>query len=143
MRVIETLGEVEAIGIALRLDGEKVRFWFPEPQQREELSRQVAFLRAHRNEVAEYLRKRTAIPPTPPGVRLVDWNLKEPPVAIETCSVVIDSALFARTTLEQLRIALANPRRWVGWSVQQLIDRLAQVGVTVALEIAKSSELQS
>jgi hypothetical protein len=70
----------------------------------------------------------------PPGVRLLAWNLKEPPVAIEVCAVVIDTALFARTTLGQLRKALAYPKRWVGWSVPQLIDRLAQVGVFVALE---------
>src|SRR2546430_13150067 len=55
----------------------------------------------------------------PPGVRLVSWNLKNPPIAIETCSVVTDPALFAKTTLEQLREALANPRRWVGWSILQ------------------------
>ena len=134
MSVSETLGEIEAAGIALRLDGEKVRIWFPEPQQREELAGQVALLRAHRDEVAEFLRKRAAIPPMPPGVHLVKWNLKEPPVAIETCAVVTDPGLFASTTPAQLRAALANPKRWVGWSVPQLIDRLAQVGVTVALE---------
>jgi hypothetical protein len=70
----------------------------------------------------------------PSGVRLVHWNLKEPPVVIDTCSVVTDPSLFARSTLEQLGVALAEPKRWVGWSVPQLIDRLAQVGVTVALE---------
>jgi len=70
----------------------------------------------------------------PPGVRLIEWRLKEPPVAIETCAVVTDSGLFARATLEQLRIALAEPKRWVGWTVPQLIDRLAQVGVLITLE---------
>ena len=70
----------------------------------------------------------------PPGVRLISWNLKDPPVAIETCAVVIGTALFARTTLEQLRIAIEKPTRWVGWTVPQLVDRLAQVGVVVALE---------
>jgi hypothetical protein len=64
----------------------------------------------------------------------VKWSLKDPPVAIETCAVVTEPALFASTTLEQLRVALANPKRWVGWSVSQLIERLAQVGVTVVLE---------
>jgi hypothetical protein len=34
-------------------------------------------------------------------------------------------------------VALAEPKRWVGWSVPQLIDRLAQVGVTVTLESEK------
>ncbi len=76
--------------------------------------------------------------PMPEGVRLVRWKLKEPPIAMETCTVVTDPARFASTTLAQLKAALANPGRWVGWSVPQLIDRLAQVGVTVALEIDKS-----
>jgi hypothetical protein len=67
------------------------------------------------------------------------WNLKEPPVAIESCAVVIEPALFARTTLEQLSIALQNPKRWIGWSVSQLVERLAQVGVAVALENGNSS----
>lgn len=133
MSVSQILAEVEAAGTAFRLDGKRVRVWFPELHQREELARQVAFLRAHRAEVAEFLRKRAAIPPMPHGVRLVEWHLKEPPVAIETCAVVTDLALFASTTLAQLRVALANPRRWLGWSVPQLIDRLAQVGVTVEL----------
>jgi hypothetical protein len=47
---------------------------------------------------------------------------------------VTDPAVFARTTLEELRVALDNPKRWVGWSVAQLIERLAQVGVSVVLE---------
>jgi hypothetical protein len=143
MKVSETLGEIEAVGIAFRLDGAKVRILFPEPQQREELAGQVAFLRAHRDEVAEFLRKRAAIPPMPPGVRLLGWHLKEPPVAVETCAVVTDPALFASTTLEQLGVALANPKHWVGWGVPQLINRLSQVGVTVTLETYKTSEFES
>jgi hypothetical protein len=58
MSVSDVLGEVEAAGIALRLDGERIRIWFPELQQREELADQVAFLRTHREEVAEFLRGR-------------------------------------------------------------------------------------
>jgi hypothetical protein len=69
----------------------------------------------------------------PPGVQLLEWLLKSPPVAIETFAVVTDPALFAETTLEQLRHALSDPKSWVGWSVPQLIERLAQVGVTVKL----------
>jgi hypothetical protein len=141
--VSETLGEIEAVGIASRLDGATVRILFPGPQQREELAGHVAFLRAHRGEVAEFLRKRAAIPPMPPGVLLLGWHLKKPPVAIETCALVTDPVLFASTTLEQLRIALANPKHWVGWSVPQLIDRLSQVGMTVTLETYKTSDPES
>jgi hypothetical protein len=46
-------------------------------------------------------------------------------VAIDSCSVVTDTALFVHSTLEQLRTALAEP---------ELIDRLAQVGLVVLLE---------
>jgi hypothetical protein len=131
--VAETLSEVEVSGAALLLDGDRIRIRYPEAQQHEELATQIAFLRAHRDEVAECLRARAIAPGMPPGVRLVGWNLKSPPVAIDTCSVVVDSDLFARRTIEQLRIALAQPKRWVGWTVPQLMDRLAQVGVVVAL----------
>ena len=132
--MVEVLAEVEAAGVAVRLDGEKVRIRYQEELQRKQLAQLIAFLRAHRREVADLLRARATIPAMPPGVRLLDWNLKQPPVAIDTCSVVTDPALFVRTTLEQLRVALAKPERWVGWTVVQLIDRLRQVGVDVGLE---------
>jgi hypothetical protein len=134
MNVEETVNSIEAVGVTFRIDGGKVRVRYSDESQREELCQQIALLRANKDKVAAFLQARATIPTMPPGVRLIEWNLKEPPVAIETCAVVTDSALFARSTLEQLRKALAQPTRWVGWSIPQLIDRLAQVGVTVALE---------
>ena len=128
------IDELEAAGATLRLDGQKVRVWYPDEERRQALVEQVFTLRAHKEEVTAFLRTRGVIPAMPAGVRLVTWNLKEPPVAIDTCSVVTDPALFARSTLEQLGVALAEPKRWVGWSVPELIDRLAQVGVIVTLE---------
>lgn len=125
---------MEAVGAAFRFDGVRVRVWYPGQQQREELVRHIAFLRAHKEDATRFLRARAVIPAMPPGVRLIAWNLKEPPVAIESCAVVTDSALFARTTLDQLRRVLAQPKHWVGWSAPQLMDRLTQVGVIVALE---------
>jgi hypothetical protein len=58
MRVSEILCKVEAAGIGLRLDGDRIRIWFPEPGQRESVAEQVAFLRTHRDELAELLRER-------------------------------------------------------------------------------------
>lgn len=141
MRVDEALGEIEQVGVELRLDGERVRMRFLKAEQREQLAHHFAFLRAHRDEVARILKCRTSIPRMPPGLKLVRWELKPPPVGIEMSAVVTDPSLFARTTLEQLRIAMAKPRRWVGWSVPQLLDRLAQVGVIVALD-SQSHERQ-
>ena len=132
--LIDILAEIEAAGAVLRLDGDKVRICYQDELQREQLAQHVGFLRARRDEVAEWLRARTAIPPMPPGVRLLSWNLKQAPVAIDTCSVVTEPAMFARSTLEQLRVSLAEPKRWVGWTVSQLVDRLQQVGVVVELE---------
>ena len=88
-------------------------------------------LRKQREKVRAFLRARAAIPAMPTGVRLVSWELKEPPVWIESCAVVVDPGQFARATLGELREKLVNPKRKYGWSVPQLIDRLAQVGVIV------------
>jgi hypothetical protein len=134
VNVPDTVTLIETAGATFRLDGERVHVWYPHEGRREELAKQVAYLRDHRTEVAAFLAARNAVHHIPAGVRLIEWSLKQPPIAIETCAVVTDPGLFASTTLEQLRIALAEPRRWVGWSVPQLIDRLAQVGVRVALE---------
>jgi uncharacterized protein DUF3631 len=71
------------------------------------------------------------IPPMPPGVALLSWGLKQPPITIAPGEVVTDSARFSRACLEQLRNTLANPRRRAAWTVQQLVERLALVGVMV------------
>ena len=76
----------------------------------------------------------------PPGVRLVEWRLKEPPVCLEIYSIVMDSAKFAASTLGQIQALLNNPRAKVGWTMPQLIDRLTQVGVRVALETNEAVE---
>ena len=94
----------------------------------------LAELRKRKSDVAAFLRTRDAIPAMPPGVRLVKWNLKEPPIAVEYHAVVTDPAKFACATLVELSERLANPKRKYGWSAPQLIDRLGQVGVIVTLE---------
>jgi len=135
----EVLDRLAQLGCAVRLEGERLKVRGPDVPEVPPL---VSELRARRAEAVAILREQQSKPPTleevkaalPAGVRLVSWNLKDPPAAIETCAVVTDPALFARSTLEQLRVALENPKRWVGWSVPQLIDRLAQVGAIVALK---------
>jgi hypothetical protein len=129
----DSVAEAEALGIRLRLIGDRVRATLPEDHP-DRVADVVERLRANREEVAELLRMRATVPPMPSGVRAHCWNLKAPPIAIDSCSIVTDCDLFARTTLEQLRIALAEPRRWVGWTLPQLIDRLRQVGVDVEIE---------
>src|SRR5438094_424629 len=124
----EVVQRIEFAGGVLGLNGNRIRCRLPE-----DAAPLLDELRAHRDEVLALLRRREEIPPMPPGVRLIQWSLKDPPIAIETCAVVTDPVPFAKSTLEQLRVAIENPKRWVGWSLPQLVDRLGQVGVTVAL----------
>ena len=127
-RTPEVVSRIEELGGYLALDADGgIRYRVPKDSP--EAQALLATVRAEKQNLLAYLRARPALPPS---VRLVSWNLKDPPVAIETCAIVTDPALFACTTLEQLGVALAEPSRWVGWTVPQLIDRLAQVGVVVA-----------
>jgi hypothetical protein len=80
------------------------------------------------------------VPVMPLGLRLIQWSLKEPPVCLEVYSIVTDTTKFVTSTLGQIQRLLEDPKAKVGWSVSQLIDRLAQVGVIVELETEKSSE---
>ena len=152
--LLEVVSRLEENGGSLRLEGDRIRYSVPSGS-REALDL-LAELRKHRDAVRALLLERAArqggnsssqtpdvVLTIPLGVRLVTWNLKEPPVAIDTCSVVTDTPLFARSTLEQLRTAIAQPKRWVGWSVPQLIDRLGQVGVIVTLETQAPKELST
>jgi hypothetical protein len=136
--LLEIVSRPEVAGGKLTLNGERIRYSIPSADA--EARGLLAKLRERKPEVTNLLRVRAA---TPLGVRIVGWNLKEPPVGIDTCSVVTDPALFARSTLVQLGVALAQPKRWVGWSIPQLIDRLAQVGVNVALESGFPDEIST
>jgi hypothetical protein len=71
------------------------------------------------------------IPSMPPGMALVSWELKPAPVTIGAGETVTDPSKFARGCLVQLGNALATPRRRAAWTVPQLIERLALVGVMV------------
>jgi len=139
MNLAEAVNEVEAAGVAFRLDGDKVKLWYPDDVGRDQLADYIAVLRQHRTQVAELLKARNSIPKMPNGVNLVRWRLKSPPVLVEVSAIVTDPAKFAKTTLEQLGQALAVPNRWVGWSIPQLLDRLSQVGVVVTLESTTES----
>jgi len=130
MSIGEVLGEVEAAGVALRFDGGRVRIWYPEPQQREIVASQVAFLRAHRSEVAELLQARDAVPPMPSGVRLVSWSPQRPPIMLRRYSVITDVRTFITSTLSQLQAALRGNGWQAGhWTVRDLVERLEEAGV--------------
>ena len=135
MRVSQTLDEIEAAGIALRLDGEKVRISYPDEERREELAGRIAFLRVHKDQVLSLLRRREEIPLIPSGVRLVDWEPKPTVVMLTQFSVVTDVDRFIRMTLLELKAALADKRWQSGHrSARELVDRLEQCGVRLEIE---------
>jgi len=131
-RAIELVERIESVGGVLTLQGDSITYDLPPEIDVDEL-------RAHRNEVVRVLQRRQevpAMPAMPPGVRLVRWSLKEPPVAIEMCTtVVINPARFAKSTLLQLQAALKG-KRWLAghWTTAELVERLKQVGVEVELD---------
>jgi hypothetical protein len=129
----EAVEAAKALGIQLRLEGNHVHARLPQGDQ-DRFSKILDQLRANRESVAAVLRQRTMAPPMPAHVRLVRWDPKEAPIAIESCSVVVDVSLFIGSTLKQLGVALADRKRWTGWTVPQLVDRLRQAGVVVEVD---------
>jgi len=129
------ISRLEEAGGRLVLDGERIRYRIPTDNP--EMHALLEAARAEKQAVLNYLRARDAIPAMPHGVRLMEWNLKEPPVCLEVYSVVTDTTKFARSTLGQIRRLLENPQAIVGWTLPQLIDRLAQVGVIVEANLSE------
>ena len=128
------LDEMSQRGVTARVDGATVRL-----KPREALDDDLlARIKEHKPEI---IRALAAIPPMPEGVRLVNWEPKPAPVAIDVCSVVVDVPKFVQGELRALDSRLNNP--WTihgGFTVPQILDRLRQVGVEVALEIGESPE---
>ncbi len=142
MTVADVVSEVEAAGVAFRLDGEKVRVWYPDEERRAELAEQVAVLRNQRAEVAAYLKARSAIPPMPEGVRLVRWELKPAPVAVTRIEIVNNVAKFVTATLLELKAAMAGDKPYLAGhrSVRELIERLEECGVVVEVSEAQQAQ---
>lgn len=75
----------------------------------------------------------------PRGVRLVHWELREPPVGLVHIGVVTDVSRFVRGTLCQLDATLrGKPWRAGHWTARELVDRLEQCGVNVEIETVVS-----
>lgn len=80
-------------------------------------------------------------PPLPKGVRLVSYKPKTPPVAIELVSVVTDVDRFLQHYLEELDARLHHPLQIrAGGSVFEILNRLAEVGLEVAIDSPQRGE---
>jgi hypothetical protein len=133
--IADVVSEVEAAGVTFRLDGEKIRVWYPDDDCREELAGRIALLRNQRAEVAAYLKIRSAIPQMPEGVRLVRWEPMPAPIALTSVEIITDVLKFVTITLLELKAALIG-KKWLAGnrSVRELIERLEECGVVVEVE---------
>jgi len=56
------------------------------------------------------------------AVSVLSWDVPQKSIEIEGVGLVTDAAKFANTRIEELKLAIANPNRRVGWSTSQLVS---------------------
>jgi hypothetical protein len=130
MNAPELLEAVQNLGGSLTLSGERIQYAIPDFALW-----LVTELKQHREELIGLLREEATPPPMPPGVRLLSWEPKTPPIAIVHMGIVSNVDKFVTATLLQLRARLDGKDSLAGnWSLRELVDRLEQVGVAVEIE---------
>jgi len=134
MQALEIIQAIESVGGELWIDGELLGYRVPESAES-----LVDEIRVSKWELLDLLHQRPMIPA---GVRLMRWQLATPPVRLNGFSIVTHTEIFILRTLEQIEARLAGSDWHAGhWSLTELIERLAAVGVTVAL-VNNSRRLQ-
>lgn len=130
MTAIELLNAVENVGGSLVLNGSQIKYAIPKRAMW-----LISELKQNREELIGFLRVERTPPPMPPGVRLLKWEPKTPPVAIVRMGIVSNVDKFIGATLRELQARLEGKDFLAGnWSLSELVDRLEQVGVEVGVE---------
>jgi hypothetical protein len=130
MTAIEVLHAVEKAGGSLTLNGGQIKYTIPK-----RAAWLVPELKQNREDLMGLLKEGGTPPPMPPGVRLLKWQPKDPPIAIVHMGIVSNVDKFVAATLLQLRARLEGKDSLAGnWSLRELVDRLEQVGVAVEIE---------
>ena len=138
MTAIEVLQAVEKAGGSVVLSGGQIKYKIPKQDVW-----LVPELKQNRKELIGLLREEKAPPQMPPGVRLLKWEPKTPPVAIVRMGIVSNIDKFVDATLLQLRARLEGKDFLAGnWSLLELVDRLEQVGVLVSIEASQSGGVE-
>lgn len=138
MTAIELLNAVEKVGGSLVLNGSQIKYAIPKRARW-----LISELKQNREELVRLLRGERTPAPMPPGVRLLKWDPKTPPVAIVRMGIVTNVDLFIDSTLRELRARLEGKNFLAGnWSLRELVDRLEQVGVRVQVEHDENSAME-
>jgi hypothetical protein len=136
MNAPEILEAVHNAGGSLTLNGQRIQYALPDSA-----AWLITELKQNREELIGLLKEAGTPPLMPPGVRLLTWEPKTPPVVIVRMGVVANVDKFISATLRQLRARLEGKNFLAGnWSLRELIDRLEQVGVTVSVENTHTGE---
>jgi len=143
----QAVAEFESKGGEFTLNGPQVSVQYP-PEHRDTLAPILATLRANRTAVAALIRERycgvpapAQCPPVPLGVRLVKYAPKAPPVAVAPVSIVTDVDKFIRAYLRDLGQRLQHPGTHACASLPEILAKLAEVGLELALD--GSTQIQS
>ncbi len=130
MTAAEVLHAVERAGGSLALNGGQIKYTIPKSAVW-----LVSELKQHREALIGLLKEEGTPPPMPPGVRLLRWEPKNPPIAIVHMGIVGNVHKFVAATLLQLQACLEGKDFLAGnWSLRELVDRLEQVGIAVQIE---------
>ena len=130
MTAPEILEVVQSIGGSLRLSGMKIQYELPDSADW-----LLTELEQNRNELIELLKETSTPPRMPPGVKLMKWKPKTPPIVIVRMGIVSDVDQFIAATLRQLQDRLEGKGFLAGnWSLRELVERLEQVGIAVEIE---------
>ena len=130
MTAEQLVTSIEAAGGALAVSEGRIRYTLPT-----RIAPLVEALRVNRKAVIHLLERRFREGlelRLPRGVKLVRWAPKAAPIVLTRWSVVMDTHQFIKARLAQVEAALCNKDCLAGsWSVQELVDRLEQVGVHI------------
>ena len=76
----------------------------------------------------------------PAGVRLVSYQPQEAPFAVAPVSVVTDAGLFFRGYLRDLAVRLEKPQSYACPPLGDILGKLADGGLKLALELPAAGE---
>ncbi len=159
MTVLELMDRLAGIGARVTAEGNDVAICFPEEHRRavEGLGPEIRRLKpellkelsdadsdtlfdglesrldGERDQVRG-VRAPAECPPLPAGVKLVRYCPKDPPVAIAPISIVTDVDKFIRSYLRDLRFRLEHPGAYACAPLEEILAKLAEVGVELALD---------
>jgi hypothetical protein len=135
----DLLDRLSFFGCQVRVEGDKLKVRGPD---RPEVEGLVSELRREREAAIAFLRDRESKPPSldeiqaslPPGVKLVNYEPKQPPFAVAPVSVVTNAGKFFRAYLGDLRWRLEHPEGYAAQPLPDILAKLAEAGLELKID---------